>query len=100
RQPMESKFIPYTTLFRSKALDLIPNSVVLWKEAVKLEEDPADARILLARAVELVPLSVELWLALARLESFENAQAVLNKARKTRSEEHTSELQSRENLVC
>lgn len=65
-----------------KALDIIPQSVVLWKEAVKLEEDPNDAKILLARAVELVPLSVELWLALARLETFENAQAVLNKARK------------------
>jgi len=65
-----------------KALDIIPQSVVLWKEAVKLEADPNDAKILLARAVELIPLSVELWLALARLETFENAQAVLNKARK------------------
>jgi pre-mRNA-processing factor 6 len=65
-----------------KALDIIPQSVVLWKEAVKLEPDPNDAKILLARAVELIPLSVELWLALARLETSENAQAVLNKARK------------------
>jgi pre-mRNA-processing factor 6 len=36
---------------------------------------------LLARAVELVPLSVELWIALARLETYENAQKVLNQAR-------------------
>jgi pre-mRNA-processing factor 6 len=62
-------------------LELIPNSVKLWKAAVSEEENPEDARILLSRAVELVPLSVELWLALARLETYENARKVLNRAR-------------------
>ncbi|KAG9969372.1 hypothetical protein KCU78_g24029, partial [Aureobasidium melanogenum] len=60
----------------------VPQSVAIWKEAVNLEEDPADARLLLAKATELIPLSVDLWLALARLETPENAQVVLNKARK------------------
>ncbi|KAK3812059.1 MAG: PRP1 splicing factor, N-terminal-domain-containing protein [Benniella sp.] len=64
-----------------RALDYVPNSVKLWKTAVELEDDPNNARILLARAVELVPQSVELWIALARLESYENAQKVLNQAR-------------------
>ena len=63
-----------------KALDVLETSVTLWKEAVNLEEDPAEAKLMLARAVEKVP-SVELWLALARLETPENAQKVLNKAR-------------------
>ncbi|KAH0062974.1 hypothetical protein KCU66_g24721, partial [Aureobasidium melanogenum] len=65
-----------------QALDHVPQSVAIWKEAVNLEEDPADARLLLAKATELIPLSVDLWLALARLETPENAQVVLNKARK------------------
>ncbi|KAJ7119618.1 PRP1 splicing factor, N-terminal-domain-containing protein [Mycena epipterygia] len=63
-----------------KALESIPNSVILWKEAVNLETSPSDARLLLARAVELIPQAVELWLALARLEPLEQAKAVLNKA--------------------
>ncbi|RPA95755.1 hypothetical protein L873DRAFT_1829739 [Choiromyces venosus 120613-1] len=74
-----------------------PKSVKLWlqvmeletelsvkkrKEAIKLEEDLADTKILLARAAQLVPLSIELWLTLAGLETFENIQALLNNAHK------------------
>ena len=64
-----------------KGLEMNPNSVVLWKAAIELEEEE-DARILLAVAVEKVPHSVEMWLALARLETYDNARRVLNKARK------------------
>lgn len=64
------------------ALEYIPASIKLWKETVKLEDNPEDARILLARAVEVIPSSQELWLALARLETPSNAEGVLNKARK------------------
>lgn len=62
------------------ALENVPTSVALWKEAVKLEE-PDDARILLSRAVECCPTSVDLWVALAKLETYENARKVLNNAR-------------------
>ena len=65
-----------------RALEYIPNSVALWKAAISMEEDPDDARILLARAVDCIPLSVELWLALARLETYTNAEKIMNKARK------------------
>src|SRR5690606_40917421 len=34
------------------------------------------------------------------LEAFDNREEALNAERRYRSEEHTSELQSRENLVC
>ena len=34
------------------ALGFVPNSVRLWKAAVELEDDPEDARVMLARAVE------------------------------------------------
>jgi pre-mRNA-processing factor 6 len=64
-----------------RALEFIPNSVKLWKEAVELEE-AHDARVMLARAVECVPSSVDLWLALAKLETYEEAKTVLNRARK------------------
>lgn len=70
-------------LFALSALEMVPNSVKLWRNTVNLEDDPADARLLLSRAVEVVPLSVELWLALARIERPEKARAVINKARKT-----------------
>jgi pre-mRNA-processing factor 6 len=65
-----------------KALEQVPHSVQLWKEAVNLEEDPEAAKILLAQATHSIPFSVDLWLALARLETYQNAQKVLNIARK------------------
>ncbi len=65
-----------------KALEQNPNSLQLWKHAIGLEETQEGARILLGVAVEKVPTAVELWLALARLETYKEAQATLNKARK------------------
>lgn len=56
----------------------MPNSVKLWKTAIELE-GVEDALIMLGRAVECVPHSVDMWLALARLETYENAQKVLNR---------------------
>lgn len=49
-----------------KALDMIPNSQKLWREAIALE-DKENAKILLTRAVQCVPSSQEMWLALAKL---------------------------------
>lgn len=71
-----------------RALEYIPTSAALWKEAVSLEDDPADARVLLAHAVEMVPLSIELWLALAKLETYSSAQKVLNRARRAIPNSH------------
>lgn len=65
------------------ALEHIPNSVILWKQVISLETEPADALVLLNRAVEVLPHSVELWLALARLETPDHARQVLNNARKS-----------------
>ena len=65
-----------------KALEANPTSLTLWKTAIDLEDSQEDAKILLAVAVEKVPTAVELWLALARLETYKNAQKVLNQARR------------------
>lgn len=65
-----------------RAIDVLPKSTQIWKELVNLSEDPSDARLLLGKAVQEIPLATELHLALARLETPENAQKVLNIARK------------------
>ncbi|KAG7369382.1 PRP1 splicing factor-like protein [Nitzschia inconspicua] len=65
-----------------KAIEANPTSLTLWKAAIELEDDSENAKILLAVAVEKIPTAVELWLALARLESYQNAQKVLNQARR------------------
>src|SRR5436309_5827335 len=73
RRPPRSTLFPYTTLFRSRsAVGLIPLFAVQTVEANVLEAFPDFKR---------------------RLDWFVNN-------RPDRSEEHTSELQSRENLVC
>jgi pre-mRNA-processing factor 6 len=86
------------------ALEYVPNSVKLWRSIVSLEDNPEDARILLARAVELNKYSVELWLALARVETPDKARAVLNKARKAIPTSHeiwiaASRLQEQEGSI-
>src|SRR5436309_10684795 len=88
RRPPRSTLFPYTTLFRS-TLELNPKTVSsrLSKCLDKLEG--------IMRAL------------LARVESPENGLTRTPEAARenttptsVRSEEHTSELQSRENLVC
>src|SRR2546428_3399570 len=78
RRPPRSTLFPYTTLFRSR-----PESREDAAEAVELapaaEPEVAAHRSAASRAKRTNPLSV---------------------ATHTRSEEHTSELQSRSDLVC
>src|SRR5207302_11497084 len=74
RRPPRSTLFPYTTLFRSK----------LGSGPIR-QKNGQDLQILLATF---------------RSPWTEIAQAMQAQLRKVRSEEHTSELQSRENLVC
>src|SRR5690349_23873878 len=78
RRPPRSTLFPYTTLFRSGGL--------AFERGVHGEDDFVDAAIGDA-AHEAVDGKV------LRADSFQRGQA-------TRSEEHTSELQSRRDLVC
>src|SRR3712207_8537323 len=78
RRPPRSTLFPYTTLFRSAGFRAARGEWVATLDA-DLQNDPAD----LAR----------LWDALP------GHDAALG-WRQTRSEEHTSELQSRQYLVC
>src|SRR2546430_12034228 len=81
RRPPRSTLFPYTTLFRSRA-------GVITKEMVYIAE-----RENLGRKRQLERAEA----ALADGESF---GAAVPKLSPSRSEEHTSELQSQSNLVC
>src|SRR5690606_41911645 len=78
RRPPRSTLFPYTTLFRSEHLA---------KQGVNVTSDNATA----IESSEVIIISLKPY----------NVGEVLKGLRSSfRSEEHTSELQSRENLVC
>src|SRR3712207_8263020 len=83
RRPPRSTLFPYTTLFRSGKL---------WAVVMKISGRRA-ARILSACAASLL---LAVLAAPAPAPATNSAPA----AGETRSEEHTSELQSRQYLVC
>src|SRR5207249_10818561 len=89
---------PYTTLFRSleTALQVDPNFPAALNRLGYLyldssNPDPAKAVVSLKRYVEVAPTSPNPQDSLGE---------VLRQAGENRSEEHTSELQSRFDLVC
>src|SRR3989442_8590387 len=90
RRPPRSTLFPYTTLFRSREnvqvalLSWHRRIGNVWKRAAALYRDEADA--LLERV--------------GMLAQAERPCAVLAYGDLKRSEEHTSELQSRPHLVC
>src|SRR2546422_5173862 len=82
RRPPRSTLFPYTTLFRSKALgqDRYEEAIPVFRQALEL-----DPKLLMAR--------YDLGVAYFAVGKYAEA-------REARSEEHTSELQSRLHLVC
>src|SRR5690606_41994977 len=92
RPPTQSTLFPYTTLFRSQVSDeLFQNQKVIPLEGRPIMID--------GKVVIITGASSGIGEATARLLASKGAKVVLG-ARCERSEEHTSELQSRENLVC
>src|SRR5690606_41945694 len=98
RYPIPRLF-PYTTLFRSRGVRQAPDHAVergggaAPQPAVALARDPGAVDVVVA----LAPARDELGDQLRRIL----AVGVEDHGRALgRSEEHTSELQSRENLVC
>src|SRR5690606_41658831 len=89
RSPPRATLFPYTTLFRSKRLRALGcDKPLLLLEGIFGLEDLFDcAKYAMAFAIH-APHQLE-W-----LKSFVSLQP------EARSEEHTSELQSRENIVC
>src|SRR2546430_7039540 len=75
RRPPRSTLFPYTTLFRSQGLDA-------WKSLGRFSDYPQDA--------------IDWELTGSLLQPMDSGTSLLA----SRSEEHTSELQSQSNLVC
>src|SRR2546430_16662501 len=98
RRPPRSTLFPYTTLFRSLELAQLQE---LWQRtvlpAVEQRSVPAAAVLRGARPAALAEDT--LTLEFPANEDFHRKQAEEPK-NTTRSEEHTSELQSQSNLVC
>src|SRR5690606_41611224 len=88
-QPRSTLF-PYTTLFRSALTGLVHRGVV---------EVDLEGQLVAVIGLQAGPLERAAF-AVAHLHGLDHAQEFLGCALQLRSEEHTSELQSRENLVC
>src|SRR2546422_5889008 len=97
RRPPRSTLFPYTTLFRSWKADL---SAVLRQLEDALERAGA-AQLWVAPSCSLLHVPIDLDLE-TRLDSELKAWLAFAKQKlvEGRSEEHTSELQSRLHLVC
>src|SRR5690606_40375277 len=97
-RPLRFTHLPYTTLFRSL--------ITVESDKASMEIPSSDAGVVKSIKVKLGDKVKEGSLVL-ELEAAEGAQAApaaepakAEAAPAPRSEEHTSELQSRENLVC
>src|SRR3712207_8373870 len=97
RRPPRSTLFPYTTLFRSELGRLVERY-----NAEKRRRGRIDFGDQVAKAVELVEQFPEIAATLRErfphvlLDEYQDT----NVAQRRRSEEHTSELQSRQYLVC
>src|SRR5256885_5506178 len=83
RRPPRSTLFPYTTLFRSRG----PS----WQPTYRAQLDPAKGTVAIERLALVAQNSGEDW---------SQVQLLLSTGQPSRSEEHTSELQSPCNLVC
>src|SRR5690606_41802040 len=98
RRPPRSPLFPYTTLFRSAA-SLGAADVVLWyRSAVTKLDLDAIAKEAPCEFHALDSTDAILGWLLREVQSGDHVVIMSNGG--FRSEEHTSELQSRENLVC
>src|SRR3712207_9049045 len=98
RRPPRSTLFPYTTLFRSGRW---PTCLSLyWLGRVPRLREMAREDLLQARLARLVlDCFFEGYISVAAVE-LERGDVVLEPGLIVRSEEHTSELQSRQYLVC
>src|SRR5690606_42078363 len=95
RPPPRSTLFPYTTLFRSSSVNVLDETSS--PDGIALLTVPF-VHLVVARAARLGYCNVqELGTATWQLGS---QVATVEADGTVRSEEHTSELQSRENLVC
>src|SRR5690606_40980054 len=93
RPPPEYTLFPYTTLFRSPPEAPEPMSI-----DTSLKVEPTNKAIALAG--QKTPTILRLSKQELAAKSHDEKKELTKNLTPQRSEEHTSELQSRENLVC
>mmetsp|Transcript_6294 Transcript_6294/g.7845 ORF Transcript_6294/g.7845 Transcript_6294/m.7845 type:complete len:918 (-) Transcript_6294:2291-5044(-) len=71
-----------------KALEFLPQNVKLWERLIDLEEDQNDVAKLLRKAIELCPTEWTFWISLINLSDYDESKNLLNKARKSMSDNH------------
>src|SRR5690606_39886984 len=98
RRPRSSTLFPYTTLFRSEEMPSVVSLDPMPPVALDLEAHAA-VRSLLDAAAEQAMEQPSAESVAPETDVVASEVELIAEAR-TRSEEHTSELQSRENLVC
>src|SRR3712207_6905359 len=90
RQPPKSTLFPYTTIFRSEHAEDEVRLVTLADTAMSRAKETGKARSVTYSPRDQGPPEHDISLE----------AAMFNAVREGRSEEHTSELQSRQYLVC
>src|SRR3712207_9060093 len=98
RRPPRSTLFPYTTLFRSVRLSAYSYLVSLLPDRI-VDDLGLDLR-LVDRAVASYTAAVRDGRPTGLLVERDEGPATATSFRQLRSEEHTSELQSRQYLVC
>src|SRR5947209_13434034 len=96
RRPPSSPPFPYTTLFRSLAGRAPAGHVARLHDHVEAEHVDVEP----ANAVDVGSAQVHVADRHARVDRPSASLPWLDRALRSRSEEHTSELQSRQYLVC
>src|SRR3712207_7515364 len=96
RRPPRSTLFPYTTLFRSLGEDRLDLRDLGLRAALRVDDLELDAELLRQR---LGALDHRRHVRVRRVDHRQDEDEVLLGDR-LRSEEHTSELQSRQYLVC
>src|SRR5690606_41840837 len=91
RPPPSSTLFPYTTLFRSMRQ---------WQRRLIATAQGILARNIASEGGDMVFQANDVWSRAAFVEAAFTLGDRVDVVRTIRSEEHTSELQSRENLVC
>src|SRR3712207_9304474 len=98
RRPPRSTLFPYTTLFRSYVL--APDIARSQTKAILAAAARCIEEGIQVRPEIQIPMVVNRTETLRVVETIHEAAREVEEAKGVRSEEHTSELQSRQYLVC
>src|SRR5690606_41631461 len=98
RHPPRSTLFPYTTLFRSRCIEQA-HGIVL-EELQQSKNQELSAELVLKKPAEIKAYLDEYIIGQDITKKVMSVAVYNHYKRLLRSEEHTSELQSRENLVC